>query len=704
MKASVAWLNRYLDPGDLSAEAVEHVLTHAGFPIDGSEALPGGDTGLEVELTSNRGDCLSHLGLAREIAAATSAGGHKRALKLPTIATPKATGRTGDALSLQNLTPESCPRFTAQVVRGVKVGPSPAWLVRALESVGQRSINNIVDATNFLNFEYGQPCHAFDLAKLAGRKLVVRSAKDGEALTTLDGKKRSLKAGEIVVADAERAQSLAGVIGGQDSEVSPTTTEVVLEVATWDPLAVRRGARRHQVRTDASHRFERIVDARTLDEPARRLLALVVEVAGGTPCEGMLDARTPAADAPLTEIALRPQRVRCLLGIEIQDQEIVALLKVLQVNEGSKLRFQIPAFRPDLAREVDLIEEVARIKGFDAIPAHARTAIEVKSAQDSELASRALGDTLAALGFFETVTFSFVTDAAATPFLQPGRSLLHVSDERRGAESALRPSILPSLLACRKANQDGHAVVPGGIRLFETAAVFAEAPPASLSQSGELPGSEQRVLALVMDVPGVGKGKPGTIDERQHAVRVLRGAIEAAAAAMGGREAAVELRPAPPRSPAFDAAAHAEVLLNGRAIGSLGLIAPGVQKQFDLDAPAAMAEIEIEPLLTLFPPRAIPEALPQFPAIERDLSLIVDEPVRWAQVRSLVESAALARLEAVDFVGTYRGKQIGEGKKSVTLRLRFRDPVRTLRHEEVDPQVASAVALAGQRLGATLRG
>jgi phenylalanyl-tRNA synthetase beta chain len=707
MKASTRWLNSLLDPGDLSPADIEHILTFVGFPIDARETLPDGDTRLEVELTSNRGDCLSHIGLAREIAAKTG-----RTLKLPAIPAPPTQGKVADYLSLKNEVPDSCPRFTAQVVRNAKVGPSPAWLVRALESVGQRSINNVVDATNYLNFEFGQPCHAFDLAKLAGKSLVVRNAKEGEQLTTLDGKRRTLKQGEIVVADAEHPQSLAGVIGGQDSEVSASTTDVVLEVATWDPQAVRRAARRHQVRTDASHRFERTVDPRTLDAPAQRLLALVVELTGGTPASGILDSSAPSA--PLRDIPLRPARVTQLLGIEVPTSEITRILRALHitVREPSPqdpppraLHCTPPPFRPDLTREIDLIEEVARIQGFDAIPTLPRLTVEVRSPQAHELAARLLTETLAAAGFFETVTFSFATDVESEPFLPQGLSLLHVADARKRAETALRPSLLPSLLHCRKANQDAQANVPGGggIRLFETASTYADDSDGGRTPKLPSPTIERRTLALLMDLPNVPKGKPGTIEDRQRALRILRGTLESAARNLAGPAVQLTLRPSAPTIPAYDAQAHADILLNERPIGRLGLIAAATQKLFDLDIPVAAAELELEPLLVLFPPTAAITTLPQFPGIERDLSLIVPDATRWSEVAALAQSANLARLAQIDFVGTYRGKQIGEGKKSLTLRLTFRDPERTLRHEEVDPQIATLVSLATTKLNAALR-
>lgn len=695
MKASVSWINRYLSPAGLSAEDVEHLLTFAGFPIDAREDLSGGDARLEVEVTSNRGDVLSHIGLAREVAAKTG-----RVLKLPEIPQPKTAGAVSEAIALENTVPDACPRFTLQVIRGIKVGPSPAWLASALESVGQRPINNIVDITNFINFEWGQPTHAFDLAKLAGQKLFIRSAREGESLTTLDGKKRTLKEGEIVIADAQRAQSLAGVMGGADSEVSAETRDVVLEVATWDPVAVRRASRRHQLRTDASHRYERTVDPRTLDLPARRAAALIAEVGGGTLLSGMLDQGRPLA--PFTEIPFRPNRCNTVLGFDIPLAEVTRILAALDIMsrpQGDMLRCQIPPWRPDLEREIDLIEEIARIKGLDAIPTHPRMTVTVRPPQTTELAVREIGTVLTGLGFYETVTFGFTTPAQSKPFQPAGLSLLAVSDDRRKHEGTLRPSILPSLLAVRKKNQDGGVEVPGGIRFYETGSTFADRPASGGRGPGQL--VERRVLALAMDIPGIGKGKPGSIEERQAGLRILRGAIESIARATAGPEATVEIRPA--AAPGLDPSAAGDVLINGRPFGHAGLLDPGIQRQFDLAIPMAAAELDLDALIALYPPRSLAHQLPAFPVIERDLSLVVDEATTWSTVRTLVESPRPERLEGVEFVGTYRGKQLGPGKKSLTLRMRFRDPNRTLRHEEVDPQVASVVTRAGEKLGATVR-
>lgn len=705
MHASLRWINTLLDPGDVSPDELDHILTAAGFPIEERRDLPGGDVFFDVEVTSNRGDCLSHLGLAREIAAC---GRTPRRLKPPRAEPPRTRGSVGDLLALENQEVALCPRFTAQVIRGVKVGPSPQWLRERLEAVGQRSINNVVDVTNWLTLGLGHPSHVFDLDRLAEGTLVIRRARAGEKLRTLDGVDRTLDERDLVVADGARAQSLAGVIGGEPTEVGEETTSVVLEVACWDPVIVREMSRRHNVRTDASHRFERIVDPRTLEQPAQLAAAMLVEVAGGELAGGMLDAG--GARVERSRVPLRASHAARLLGYDISAKECAELLAPLEIDaeitgEGA-LTCEIPPFRPDLTREVDLVEEVGRVRGFDAVALMERIEVDVPRPQESERARREIATTLAGLGFDETVTFSFLSPEIAEPFCPPGLQLVNVDDERRGGEPTLRPSVLPSLLACRKVNQDGQAAVPGGVRLFEMAATFAQRA-AGGEAAAPAETVERRTLALLMDVPG--EGAKRSFADRQRSVRLLCGAIESLVRVVAGTEAKLVAVPLRPPLAAWDPAAYAELAIerDGDAtpleIGAFGQIGKAVQAQHDLSIPVVAAELDLDALLGLYPPVARVAPLPTFPSIERDLSVVVGEDVLWAQVASVVRRAELERLEGFDFVGSYRGKPIASGRKSVTLRLRFRDAQRTLRHEEVDPQVDMLVARLKGEVGADLR-
>jgi len=691
MNISLSRLRSLLEaPPD--GHAIEQALIHAGFPIESREELPNGDVRLDVEITSNRGDCLSHVGLAREAAAALAIP-LRRPLptELPSQGPPVA-----GALTLRNEVPEVCPRFTTRVIRGARVAPSPAWLRDALEAVGQRSINAVVDVTNYITGELGNPCHVFDLAKLAGGTLIVRYAIAGERLTTLDGKARTLAPDELVVADAQRPQSLAGVMGGHDSEVGPETTDLVIEMATWDPIAVRRAARRHQLRTDASHRFERFVDARTIDEAAARCAALILSVAGGTLCEGMLDQGLPRP-AP-TRVRFRPSRCRALLGVSPTTDEMVGALGRLEIScepigrGGEEIGCTIPPHRPDLTREADLIEEVARINGLARIPVHDTLPVSLRPPQASEKARREIAGVLTGLGFYETISFSFTTPGSAREFCPTELTPIEIGDDRRGEEPALRPSVLCGLLACRRKNQHGLVRAGGGIRLFEVAAVFAQHGDRTL---------EHLNVGLLLDVPVSGRSASAT--ELQHGVRLMRGAIEQLVLAMAGPHAGLVVTPSRPYAPAFDDRVFARVSLGDRPLGYMGLVGGAAQRSYDLATPVVGAELNLASLIAGFPPVGVVHSLPAFPGIERDLSVVVAEGVEWAAIERTVRTHAGAPFEDVSFVSTYRGQQLGKGRKSVTLRLSFRDPARTLRHEEVDAPTQSLVQVLKREHGAELR-
>jgi len=689
MLISVRWLNSYLSPGDCDADEIERVLTHAGFPIEERVELPDGDVRLDVEVTSNRGDALSHVGLAREVAAATGRG-----LSLP--GAPAVGGdAAGKATGVEVKVPaELCPRFTARVLRGVAVGPSPGWLRTALESVGLRPVNNVVDTTNYVLHELGQPSHVYDLGKLSGGRLVVRLADKGEPLTTLDGKMIELDPADVVVADAERAQMLAGVIGGLDSSVTEGTTDVLLEVATWGPASVRGSARRHQFRTDASHRYERVVHPGQIDGCADWLAQLILEVAGGELVPGAV-AVGPEVGAP-PRVTLRVSRCVALLGYELEASRMAELLGKLGFGvtvSGDEIVCEVPTWRRhDVTREVDLIEEVARANGLDAVPVHGAMPTRAGAPQASESASRSLGHALTGMGFYETVTFSFVTREDAALFMPPGLRALAVDEERRKGAPALRPSTIPSLLDCRLVNQNA-GVEPGGVRLFETSSAFAETD--AEGDAGE--AVEHTNLTLLMDAA-----------DAQEGVRAMRGVIDTVLRTLGGpdhaeRGRALGLEPHAPYCAAYRADGFALLRLGEDVLGCFGVLDPAACKKWPIETGLVAAELNLSLLYGLYPPASKAEALPAFPAIERDLSVVVAEPTPWAAIERAAAGTDPALLEGLRFVGVYRGKPLKGGEKSVTFRLRFRDPERTLRHEEVDPQVAGVVEALKREVGAELR-
>lgn len=686
MKTSLDWLNSYLDRPALPDE-VEDLLTRQGLPIDSRVKTAHNDELLDVEVTSNRTDCLSHIGLAREVAA-----GSGRQLVWPQAYQRFVTRRVDDALpgagplpgdlpagvSVRNDEPQLCPLYTARVIRDVRVGPSPAWLVRRLETVGLRSVNNVVDITNFVLLEIGQPLHAFDLDKLAGAQLVVRCARKNEPFVAIDGSRHVLSAGMLVIADAQKPVAVAGVMGGLDSEVTESTRHILLESAMFDPLAVRRTSRGLKLASDSSYRFERGIDPWGVEAASSRAAELIIELAGGTLAQGVF--RSGQIQTAPRQVIMRLSRCNQLLGLELSPNRVVELLGCLDLEPkynpaDGTIACAVPSFRRDLEREVDLIEEVARLQGFESVPVYEKISIVAQPQTPAVTARQKLGQILAAHSWHETLNFTFLGAKFGQPFLNPDDQPVLVDDERRKAEPMLRPSVIPSLLLCRKSNQD---VGNRDVTLFETASTWRRQPNKII---------ESRRLGVVCDA-----------DDPQHALRRLRAAVEDLVEQLTDL-AALEVQPL--AVPACSVAGR--VTLAGRDLGWLGLLDPAVQRLFDLAAPVAAAELDLDLLLASYPPTIAVRELARFPVVERDLSLIVSDEVSWAQLHGQIRDLRLEFLEELRFLDVYHGKPIPPGSKSVSLRLLFRDPAGTLRREQVDAQVARAVAALEQSLGALLR-
>ncbi len=660
MNTSVRWMNDYLDPPATADEQAES-LTRAGFPLENREEviLPGGsrDVRQDIELTSNRGDCLCHLGLAREVAAMTG-----RSVKPPAV-TSKASGpKTSTMISVQNTEPGRCRIYTARIIQGVKVGPSPAWLAERLLARGDIPRNNIVDASNFVLFELGQPTHVFDLSKLKGAKIIVRNAKPNEPFLPIGESAEELKlhADDLVIADAERAIGIAGVKGGAATAVTNATRDILIEAASFAPAAVRSSSRRHGIPSDAAYRFERGVSPAQVQHASDRLADLIVQLCGGELCEGVVSDGQPIV--PPRTVTMRCERCRAILGLSIADERMCDLLARLDMQprlERGVIHCTIPPQRLDIEREIDLIEEVARLNGLDKLPVADAVAVRVAPPQATELARRAVNDALVGMGYVETVTHSLVGEAAASAFLPPDLSLLKIEDERARAEPVLRPSILPSLLRVFAHNRDNGV---HDVRLFETASTFAL-----------MNGQHIERTNLAMLAPGTEEG-----------LREIRGVIDRLAHIVRGGAARVDAE-TQQAAPWF--APGALLKLNGEVLGLCGVIAPGVTRQFGLNMPIVGAEIGLPQQYRHYPPETEARALPAFPAIERDISAIIEDRTSWAQVSESIAALRLQHAEAIQFVTVFRGKQIGAGRKSLTVRIRFRAPDQTLKHEQVDPQM-----------------
>ncbi|MFL5576123.1 MAG: phenylalanine--tRNA ligase subunit beta [Gemmatimonadaceae bacterium] len=646
-------------------------------------ALPVGDTRLVLDVLPNRPDLLAHVGVAREIAAAVG-----RPLRLPEIpeaapagegAAPPAAGVTAVDVRVDDVA--GAPRYAGRLVRGVTVGPSPAWLAARIEAVGGRPINNVVDATNYVMHELGQPLHAFDAAKLAGRRVVVRRARAGETLVTLDGVERALDPEMTVIADAERPQAVAGVMGGASSEVTDGTTDIFLESATFDPRRVRATRRRLGLSTDASYRFERGVDPELAPFALERVTQVLRAVAGGEPAGEAVDVY-PVPRPPVA-LSLRTARIARLLGEPVPAEEAAALLGAVGFgvqpgDDDATLRVAVPSWRGDVVAEVDLIEEVARLRGYDSFSDELRP-YRPGRVPDAplHLTARRIREAMVAAGLLETRAMPFVAgdDAGYVRVLNP------LAEN----EAHLRRSVLETL--ARRAEYN-LAHMQRNVRLFEIGAVFAPDD----AGAGTLPREETRAAALVMGLrrpPHFTESDPPDFDEWD-----AKGVAERLAeSAFPG--AAIELRPA---------GGGGEVLWEVAVDGAVR----GTVRRLSLDAPAWAApafgiEVElgvvdsgrvappgenahVEPGTTPERPTPLPayRPLPSMPPVSRDVTLLLPPAVRAADVERVIRDAAGEILESAAVTADYRGAELPAGTRAVTWKLTFRHPERTLRDKEVD--------------------
>lgn len=678
MKISLEWLRNYL-PGPTDAQAAAEALTHGGFPVESIEKVgQHNDTVIDVEVTSNRGDCLSHVGVARELSALL-----RREFRDVRPSAAETGPETSTVTRVDNEATDLCPHYTARVLRNVEIRPSPAWMTRRLEAVGLRPVNNVVDVTNYVLFEMGQPLHAFDFDRLQGKRIVVRRAKAGEKIVSIDGRERALAPDMLVIADATRPVALAGVMGGIDSEVSQATTNVLLESARFDPLSVRKTARALAMRSDSSYRFERGIDPLLPERASLRAAELILETAGGELLSGLVQAGATGFEPK--KLTLRLARLRQVLGVELPTEQVVEALDRLQLSprlNGEQIDTLIPSFRLDLNLEIDLVEEVARVVGYEKVPLRDEIAIRVTPREPEAVTTDAIRSALVAGGYFEAVTFSFVSDALAGDFIpadaakatdgnaSPDASLPRAAPTVRKADAHLRPSILPGLLEAVRRNETNGTP---DARLYEIGSTFWVATGGKVE--------ERQRLGLV--------GGPD--------YSMVRGAVETV---LGRLDPERPVRVVPDARPGFGRGACGRVEWGGQSVGFVGKIDRAVAERLSLrDIPAA-AELEMTALIA--GARAVPQLrpLPAFPAVRRDLSLVVPESTRYEAVESLIREQKSALLEGVEYVTTYRGKPLEKGAKSVTMTLIFRSPERTLTGEEVEASVQKVIEAAkGQGWG-----
>jgi len=674
MDTSVAWINDYLDrPADADEQA--DLLTHAGFPLEGREEVDG-DIRQDFEMTSNRGDCMCHVGLAREIAALSD-----RSLRIP-VGSPATSGDDAASMaSVSNEAPDACPWYTGRVITGISVGPSDTQIAARLTARGDIPRSNVVDATNFVLFELGQPTHVFDLDTLAGGAIVIRMASAGERFLPIgeDAKEIELNGTELVIADAEKPVALAGVKGGALTAVTEKTTRVLVESATFDPTMVRHTSRLHNISSDSSFRFERGVSPRQVDAAAERLCDLIIQTAGGTLAPGVLSGGSDLPDRLVVE--MRPTQCRALLGLDIADADMVAMLDSLGFEptlEGDRITTRVPWHRGDIHREADLIEEVMRMHGFADVPVTERLTLIPAADPPEHRGREAISAALVADGFVESVTHSLTSDADAAMFMPEGSTARRVIEARAAGVPALRPSVIASLLRVRRHNADQGVQ---DLRLFELGSVF------SRDAAGE--DHEHLELGLLMDVSDEAQG-----------IGPLRGVIDHVATAMVGADAAVSVKPC--KAVGWQSPAGA-VSMNGLDCGIIGRLSQATVAAVGLDGPLLAAALRPQPFLDQELPERAAHRLPDQPAIERDVSAIVPESVTWNDLMSVVDASGLPHHETTEHVTTWRGKGVDTGHKSITLRIRFRAPDHTLTREDVDAPVNALLDRLRSDLNAEIR-
>lgn len=660
-----------------------------GHPL--SRVLGLEDTLLEVNVTPNRPDCLSHIGIAREIAAI-----FRRPLRIPDTSSAPDGEALQKVTSVSILAPQACPRYAARMVRGVTLGPSPLWLRRRLTSVGIRSINNVVDITNFVLMEYGQPLHAFDFDTLGDRRIVVRLAEPDEHLKTLDGQERILTAEMLVIADGEKGVALAGIMGGEETEIQPSTKTIFIESAFFDPRCIRRTAKKLSLSTEASIRFERGVDIEGVLPALNRAALLIQDLAGGEIIPGWIDEYPQ--HLPIEPIQLNTNKTSRFLGIEVTAEQVTEISRRLGlgavIKEKDLVEITPSSFRRDLLRPVDLMEEVARLVGYDRIPV---TIPDISSKTRKEpraiSARRRIKEILTGLGFDEIITYSFISERLSSAFLDPNSSsetsLVRISNPISEDQSVMRISLIPGMLTTMSRNWAQRNL---NLRHFELGKVFRASPEANT-----LPRETQHLSVL-----WTGRRHPESHYFKSETVDFydLKGVLEALLEALK-IEGTSFLSASPPGY--FCPDTYVQIYGQGELFGEMGEISPQVRSLFDLKETAFLFDINLDQLIPKIQECPVFKPWPRFPEITRDMALIINEQVLWKDIQDEILSLEEPLIQEIELFDLYYGKPIPEGKKNMGVRIHYRSPEKTLSDEGVNVIQEKLLKQVLEKFGAILR-
>ncbi len=697
MRAPLSWLREYVDIAEPVEKLVEH-LPMLGLGVERVEEA-GGDDVLDLEIASNRPDLLGLIGIAREFAA-----WGRQDVRLPPDRLDEVDPRASTVAAVEIADASLCPRYIAHVITGVSVRPSPARIAARLEAAGIRPINNVVDATNYVMLEWGQPLHAFDLDTLTGRRVIVRRAAAGERLVTLDGVTRDLDPDVLVIADARRAVALAGIMGGGETEIVSGTRDVLLEAASFAPASVRRASRRFGLRTEASARFERGVDPDGTARAARRAAQMIAELAGGRVLRTGVDVYP--VPVPRPAITLRLPRIARLLGTRVPADDVVAILTRLGLDvrrTGETIHAIPPVARRDLEREEDLIEDIARHYGYDHIPEALPVEVMQQGRRPAALeADSAARDVLIRSGLTEAITISLVN----LPLLErlnfddrdPWRQAVHLENPLTSEHTRLRPCLLPSLLEAVRVNVSRRREA---VHVFEIGRVFSRKPDGAID--------ERRSLAIAMR----GRWTIGDWQEPEEDKQVtyyhLKGALDALAGELraGGLEFSTARSPLDPdggdRPSWLHLSRASRVTLGGQPLGFAGELHPEVAARFDLPGRTYVTELDLEALLAraVLQPRF--SGLPRYPAVRRDVAVVAPVDLPHGAVQAALRDSVGDLLDAVELFDVYTGPPLEAGTRNLAYALTFRAPDRTLTGEEVDALIRRIHSALPARLPVTIR-
>lgn len=637
----------------------------AGTPL--ATVLGPPETVLELEVTPNRPDCLSLIGIARELGAV-----YGQPLKVPSCTLQVAGSKAAVSVSVED--PAGCPRYTARLLENVTIGPSPDWMQKRLELAGIRAINNVVDITNYVMLECGQPLHAFDRDLLAEGRVVVRRARAGERMATLDGQERELDSSMLVIADAQRPVALAGVMGGAGSEIRENTKNILLESAAFRPGDIRATARKVGLSTESSYRFERGVDLELVDWASRRAAALMVEHAGANLLDGVTDIY-PVAPQP-KKILCRYAFVRDVTGVAASDETIAGVFKALQLgvtaSGAGSIEVTVPVFRRDLEREIDLVEEFARIHGLDQIPTPAPRAVMDSGSGNTEVrARRRLRDALAGLGLSEILNYSLVSEPLLDLFgTHDHARRVAIPRPLSADQSVLRPSLVPQLVETLGRNRSRQTEEGA---LYEIGRVFQR------DAQGNVVELEHLAIGLMGPV-GRGEFAKRKTVEPAEAFQWLKGMVEQLCTAL--RITGMKTHPT---SVAYaEAGAALELLVDGKPAGTLAMVSRRIRKEWRLFDAVAVAELSVPSLLAHALDLRGYRDLPAHPSVARDVAMVVTDAVRHEDIVACIKKAAPRELESIVLFDIFTGGAIGAGRRSVAYSLTYRAADRTLTDEEAN--------------------